>query len=602
MFKMFTLFLTCLLSTTAWADSTAPTEKDALHWEGWSDAIFDQAKREDRFVILDLEAIWCHWCHVMAETTYKDPAVIKLLQSKYITVRVDQDSRPDLSNRYEDYGWPATIVFGPDGKEIVKRSGYIPPPMMTALLQAIIDDPSPGPSVRAETNLVAASTAFLPAELRAKLLQDHISHYDFKEGSWGTRNKLLDWNSVEYVMAKTKTGDKQAEEMARQTLNAQLQLVDPVWGGVYQYSSDGVWTMPHFEKIMAMQAENLRIYAQAYTQWHDPAYLKAALDIHRYLKKFLTSPEGAFYTSQDADLIQGEHSAEYFKLDDQARRKLGIPHVDTHVYARENGWAISALAALYSATGEKQYLDEATRDAQWILAKRGLDGGGFRHDDKDAAGPYLGDTLAMGRAFLGLYTVTGDRAWLAHAETAAHFMTTNFTAQTVPGFVTSKTSTDKSYSPRPLREENIVIARFANLLSHYTGNKTYQAMAEAAMHYLAIPTIADGLPTGGVLLTDLELTSDPVHITIVGKKDDPNAAALFKAALSYPSGYKRLEWWDKREGAMPNPDVQYPELPRPAAFVCSNKRCSVPIFQAQEIQAIVDKINNTVKTDLVGAL
>ena len=75
----------------------------------------------DKFVLLDLEAVWCHWCHVMDETTYRDPAVMALLDSNYIAVKVDQDSRPDLANRYENYGWPATVVFGPDGGEIVKR-------------------------------------------------------------------------------------------------------------------------------------------------------------------------------------------------------------------------------------------------------------------------------------------------------------------------------------------------------------------------------------------------------------------------------------------------------------------------------------------------
>src|SRR5260221_5415546 len=101
--------------------------KPAIHWESWSDDVFARAKREHKFVLLDLEAVWCHWCHVMDEMTYSDERVIKLINRRYLAVRVDQDSRPDLSNRYEDYGWPATIVFAADRSEIVKRSGYIPP-------------------------------------------------------------------------------------------------------------------------------------------------------------------------------------------------------------------------------------------------------------------------------------------------------------------------------------------------------------------------------------------------------------------------------------------------------------------------------------------
>ena len=116
--------------------SAAPAAK--LAWQPWSDQVFSDAKRTHRFVLLDLEAVWCHWCHVMDANTYSDPKVIQLLQSRYIVVKVDQDSRPDLSTRYEDYGWPATVVFDGSGREIVKRQGYLAPDEMASMLQAII--------------------------------------------------------------------------------------------------------------------------------------------------------------------------------------------------------------------------------------------------------------------------------------------------------------------------------------------------------------------------------------------------------------------------------------------------------------------------------
>src|SRR5260370_5335587 len=147
--------------------------------------------------------------------------------------------------------------------------------------------------------------------------------------------------------------DARAEHMARQTLAEQLHLLDPAWGGVYQYSTDGDWNSPHFEKIMQMQAENLRIYSLAYAQWRDPQYLHAAQELQRYLRTFLTSPTGAFYTSHDADLVDGKHSADYFALRDAQRRKLGIPRVDKAIYARENGWAINWLVPLYATTRSK---------------------------------------------------------------------------------------------------------------------------------------------------------------------------------------------------------------------------------------------------------
>src|SRR4051794_10538022 len=101
--------LLAILSAASTAHSAVATNEIA--WQPWSDKLFETAKKENKLVILDLEAVWCHWCHVMDEQTYSDPEVKKLIGSNYIAVRVDQDSRPDLSNRYEDYGWPATIFF-----------------------------------------------------------------------------------------------------------------------------------------------------------------------------------------------------------------------------------------------------------------------------------------------------------------------------------------------------------------------------------------------------------------------------------------------------------------------------------------------------------
>jgi uncharacterized protein YyaL (SSP411 family) len=586
--KASTALLAALLALPV-LGAPASQNSSPIDWQPWSNAIFDQAKRENKFVLLDLEAVWCHWCHVMDETTYKSPEVIALIESKYIPVRVDQDSRPDLSNRYEDYGWPATVVFSPTAGEIVKRQGYIEPRQMIAMLKAIIADPTPGPSVRPEPEMKFPDSALMSADLRAELERRYFGQYDSKHGSWGLDQKYLDWTSTEYAMARARAGDTKSGEMARQSLNAQFNLIDPVWGGVYQYSVGGDWNQPHFEKIMNFQAGNLRIYSLAYEEWRDPRYLKAAQDVQRFLKTFLTSPEGAFYTSMDADLIEGKHSAAYFKLDDAGRRKLGVPRIDQHVYSRENGWAIDALAVLYAASGDRQYLGEAEQAAQWIIENRAIEGGGFRHDTKDIAGPYLADTLTMARAFLTLYEVTGDRVWLGRAESAAQFMRANF-ADSAAGFVTSK-ATDRSYTPRPERDENILLARFANLLSHYTGNSEYHAMAERAMRYLAAPEIAKYLPTAGTLLADREIASDPIHMTIVGHKDDPAAQALFQAAAAYPSGYLRLEWWDTREGKLPNPDVLYPELKTAAAFICTGNTCSSPIHDPGAIRTKADKLS-----------
>ena len=559
-----------------------------IAWTDWSDAVFTRAKAEKKLVLLDLGAVWCHWCHVMEETTYRDPKVQELLARHFVAVRVDQDARPDLSNRYEDYGWPATILFDSSGRELAKFAGYIPPPRMISLLEAFVADPTPGPSAAAEAPAKPVAGGITDA-LRQELQETLAQRYDREHGGWGFAKKYLDFDSVEWCLARAREGDAAAEKLARETLDLSRKLIDPVWGGLYQYSDSGDWDHPHFEKLLQFQAEGVRLYALAYAQWRRPEDLESARAIHRYIRSFLTSPEGAFYVSQDADLVAGEHSGEYYALSDAERRRRGVPRVDTHLYARETAWGVSASLALYGATGEDALLQDALRGAQWILSNRALPGAGFRHDSSDAAGPYAGDTIASGRAFLALYAATGDRAWLARAQSAAGFLARTFAVKGTPGFVSAVVKS--RFAPaRPQREENVAAARFGNLLHRYTGQKAHRDLAQRAMAFLAGPEIARRFSTASVLLADAELKTEPAHLTVVGRRSDPRTRALLVAALSIPSGYKRVEAWDPAEGPLPNSDVQFPELDRPAAFVCANGRCSLPSFEADTLRERAEKL------------
>lgn len=591
MIKPILLRLACLLlfSGPLVAEESTPAHP-AISWQPWSDDIFAQAKREHKFVLLDLQAVWCHWCHVMDVTTYSDPRVAALIRSRYIAVRVDQDSRPDLASRYQDYGWPATVVFNGDGGEIVKRQGYLPPEQMASMLQAIIDDPTPGPSVlnAKPLNLGKGTSAADSDSLEQQLWKG----YDTKLGSWGTVQKFLDWNNVEYCLVAARAGDERAANAARRTLQAQLKLVDPVWDGVDQYSAEGDWDHPHFEKIMQFQAENMRIYAEAFAQWKDPVYRQTAEGIARYVHNFLTSPEGAFYTSQDADLVPGVHSADYFAQDDAGRRKLGVPRIDQHIYSRENGWCIEALATLSAITGNQDARNEALRAANWIIANRSLPGGGFQHGDA-ANGPVsLGDTLAMGRAFLKLYQLTSDRAWLTRATQAASFIDAHFTYRDhgqVIGYASVQSTPGERFAPLPDFDENVSLARFANLLTNYTGKPEEHTIAENSLRFAAAPDVAQSRlsSVGGLLLAQEEIATAPLHVAVVGRKTDATALGLYQTAIGYPVVYKQVEWIDRSNGEA---DAGiYPDLPRAAAYICTNGACSSPVFTPAALIQTLDR-------------
>src|SRR5262249_11919526 len=132
------------LGCGAVAPPATPAEKNAmiegapreeLPWGTFSPETFARAKAERKYVVMDGSAEWCHWCHVMEATTYHDPEVRKILDANFIAVKVDIDSRPDLEERYGDYGWPATVIFSPDATELGKFKGYIAPDKFAEILR-----------------------------------------------------------------------------------------------------------------------------------------------------------------------------------------------------------------------------------------------------------------------------------------------------------------------------------------------------------------------------------------------------------------------------------------------------------------------------------
>ncbi|MCK5666881.1 MAG: thioredoxin domain-containing protein, partial [Thiotrichaceae bacterium] len=522
-----------------------------VNWYPWGKEAFGKAKKENKLIFLSIGYSTCHWCHVMEETTYKDERVVELLKQKYITVRVDQDTNPDLLARYGDYGWPATIVFAPDGSEIVKRRGYINPRFMAAMLQAIIDDPSPGPSVITQIPVNPSSSSSLTSQQKEALLLRYFDLFDAENGGWGFIHKFINADAMDYALSQAKKGDKVYEFMARHTLHSALNLIDPVWGGVYQYSDQLDWLSPHYEKIMSIQTQSLRLYSQAWSLLEIDSYREAANKIYSYLNQFLKSPEGLYYTSQDADLNLEVDGHKYFPLDNKKRRALGMPHIDTHIYSKDNAWIIRSFVAYANATGLKEPLDQAKHIAAKLDQQFALPNGGFKHGLNDIAGPYLSDSVAMAQAYLALYQSTGNQRWLSKSKNTLNFIQTNFKDEELGGYFNSKVSKNSVgvfNIPVKQRDELIQLARTANLAYHYTGDESLKAIHEHAMKYMTSETMLNSrFFLSGLLLADDEAQTAPVHITVVGKKTDHQAEELHAEARKYPVDYLRVDWWDKTE-------------------------------------------------------
>lgn len=581
-----TLFFFLLLLGLSSAQAAPPK---GIDWQPWTAENFSAAKRSNKPILLYLEAVWCHWCHVMDDNTFTDKAVQNYLRDNYIVVRVDHDARPDLAERYRDWGWPAIIVFDGEGREIVKRAGYIAKVPFLRLLKAIIADPSPERDRSTQVTTTRAASQLEP-RIRKALEQRHISAFDDENGGLkGGGQRFVDEFHTEWAMRLSLQGDKAAGERAKLTLDGGLKLIDPVWGGAYQYSTFGNWDNAHFEKIARTQYRYLRLYANAYAQYGDARYLQAAEQVKDYLVGFWLDANGAFYTSQDADVIPGKKSKGYFALNDAKRRQQGIPRIDKNQYARENGNMVEGLLALYEVTGDAQLTTMAGRALAWVEANRKRADGGYSHGSNDSAGPYLSDTLAMGQAQLAAYKVGMGRHYLNQAMASAGFIVETFKHPTA-GVLTSVPDGSPILPIRKL-EENVAAARFLNLLSHYSGKAKYKQEAKHVFAFLAAPKVALGrVEESGVLLVDDELSRDPTHLNVVETKRSAGGTKLYTAVLKHPDTYERVEYYNRQQGPLLHDDVPFPNLPEAAAYVCSNNRCSLPALTQAELQLTIDRL------------
>ncbi|MCE5197623.1 MAG: DUF255 domain-containing protein [Armatimonadota bacterium] len=352
-----------------------------VNWRDWGDEAFEDSKRTGRPVLLDISAVWCHWCHVMDETTYSNPTVVDIINRDYIPVRVDNDRNPDINARYNMGGWPTT-AFLTHNRDVITGSTYIPPERMAAMLKRVSQVYQEGgedliqraETARSETEIEMTEEVGRSASMEdvEQVLAAVESSYDPRFGGFGHDQKFPFSQVLELLLMEyERTGTRRRLTMVTDTLNAMLggELFDRVEGGMFRYATQRDWRVPHFEKMLDDNARIAQVLLNAYRITADEKLLSVAKNIFSYLENvLLDSNTGVFYGSQDAD-------EEYYHRDSAGRKMLTPPHVDKAAYTDSNSALAIAYAQMWGMTENHPARDHALQIVSFLNAlNKGPDG------------------------------------------------------------------------------------------------------------------------------------------------------------------------------------------------------------------------------------
>jgi uncharacterized protein YyaL (SSP411 family) len=298
-----------------------------VDWYPWGREAFEKARKEDKPLILSIGYSTCHWCHVMEEESFENPAIAKIMNDHFVSIKVDREERPDLDSVYMNYvmavtgsgGWPMTVFLTPD-KEPFYGGTYFPPesrfgmPGFPELLLSIAEawknrrDEILKSAQSAVTHLRNQETSAKPSDLSLEVFEDcfqgYAQRFDALEGGFGSAPKFPMGHTLSYLLRYWKrSGNPQALEMVERTLEKMAKggIYDQVGGGFHRYSTDRDWFLPHFEKMLYDQALLSWVYTEAYQATGKKEYQDTARGILDYVLREMTSKEGGFFSAQDAD-------------------------------------------------------------------------------------------------------------------------------------------------------------------------------------------------------------------------------------------------------------------------------------------------------------
>ena len=310
-----------------------------IHWHEWGDAAFAAAQRENKPILLDIGAVWCHWCHVMDRESYDDPEVARIVNENFIAVKVDRDERPDVDSRYQaavsaisgQGGWPLTAFLTPDGKPFYGGT-YFPSNdhwgrpgfkrVLLSIAQAFREkkDDVTGQAKMVENAIsqaesFAGRTGQFKPEIVDSIMNSALGMFDADNGGFGHAPKFAHPAVLDLLVDRyVRTGNERLRHVVVTTLEKMARggVYDQLAGGFHRYSVDERWIVPHFEKMAYDNSELLKNYVHGYQATGSQVFAHVAIDIIRWMDEWLSDrARGGFYASQDADYSMDD-DGDYF--------------------------------------------------------------------------------------------------------------------------------------------------------------------------------------------------------------------------------------------------------------------------------------------------
>ncbi|MEK6572230.1 MAG: thioredoxin domain-containing protein, partial [Bacteroidota bacterium] len=323
-----------------------------VNWLPWGDEAFQRAKSEDKPILLDIGAVWCHWCHVMDGESYENPELAKIINEHFVPIKVDRDERPDIDARFQTAvssisgqgGWPLTALLTPDGR-VFYGGTYFPPddrygrPGLKRVLQTLSE------RYKSDRTKIFESAEQLYSHLkkavegskdRAELSEAAVdsalnsisNSFDIRYGGFGSAPKFPHASAVEFLLWRYSiTGENWMLSIVDSTLKAMAKggIYDQLAGGFHRYSTDERWMVPHFEKMLYDNAELLKNYVHAFQATGDESFKETAHGIISFTNAVLSDQtHGGFYASQDADISMND-DGDYFTWTAEEAAKVLAP-------------------------------------------------------------------------------------------------------------------------------------------------------------------------------------------------------------------------------------------------------------------------------------